>query len=507
MALRYVVYAIILLMSPAVSPTAKANASPNYGTATVTVPFVNSAAIAPPTYASPEIKIGFANPPGAATNPATAAHPTFAVTMDTGSVGIVVGSHYFNAPADGTADPTYIGGTETLTSSGIIDTGSWYTTTVNLYNGNAVVASSTVPVLAVTSIACVPGARECNPNAPTADINYFGIGFGGGDGLPQGTPDKNAFLNVTTIGGSAVLPSPGYILSTAGVQIGLTSSNAQGFALIKLEPLLSPSSDQWQKPQSAQQNSPSNTNVLTDWQHARATITVNGVSASGSILFDTGVATGFLTPPIGVKVNTGQGPPTAECSTTTPTCAVTGTKVQVSFPVASFSYTVGPGNGSQSGNPVSPLALSVEQNGVPFLNTTVHFLQAFYYMYDAANGFIGLKTTGTTPAQYAAYTPSGLSLGGVFQCFFSWAQGYFRSNGSQYATAYSWPYTYSYNPTTQYGMRPAPSNQTYIGISSGIPPSGGAAAVGTNHVYLIPTGGQATDEGALSGWLSAAGCQ
>jgi hypothetical protein len=89
---------------------------------------------------------------------------------------------------------------------------------------------------------------------------------------------------------------------------------------------------------------------------------------------------------------------------------------------------VGANNGSQSGNPVSPFAVSVELNGAPFLNTTVRFLQAFNYIYDAANGFIGLKTTGNTPARYATSTPSGLAVEGVFRCFFRWwAEANFES--------------------------------------------------------------------------------
>jgi hypothetical protein len=269
--------------------------------------------------------------------------------------------------------------------------------------------------MAVTTITCIPGARDCNPGNP-AETNYFGIGFAGGSGQPQGTPDKNAFLNVMSMSGSVIppWPSPGYILSTQGVQIGLTSSNTQGFAMIKLEPLFAPTLAQWQA-------MPESPNVLTDWQHARATITVNGKSGSGGILFDTGVSTSFLTPPIGVTPNTGMGPPKAECNggPNGPTCAVSGTTVRVSFPnqttpVASLNYTVGPNNGSQVGNPVSPFAVSVdEDNGAPFLNTSVRFLQAFNYLYDAANGFIGLQTTGTTPAQYATSTPS-LTVEGVF---------------------------------------------------------------------------------------------
>jgi hypothetical protein len=276
------------------------------------------------------------------------------------------------------------------------------------------------------------------------------------------------------------------------VQIGLTSSNTQGFALIKLEPLLAPNLTQWQ-------TAPASSNVLTDWQHARATITVNGRSGNGGILFDTGVTTGFLTPPVGVTPRTGMGPSGAECNgSNPPSCAVSGTTVRVSFSVASLSYTVGANNGSQIGNPVSPFAVSVEQNSAPFLNTTVRFLQAFNYIYDAANGFIGLKTTGTTPAQYAANTPSGLAVDGVFQCFFSWANANFGApHSASQATKYSWPYTYRYGLNTQ----------TYIGISSGNPASGNTPATDANNVYILGAGGQSTSEGALSGWLSAAGCQ
>ena len=145
--------------------------------------------------------------------------------MDTGSVGIIVGKDYFTPPEAGTADASYIGpGSETLTSSGYIFTGDWYEAIVNLYDtNNNIVAQSTVPVMAVTNVSCEPDARACTKPGTGHDTHYFGIGFGGGAGQPQGTPDKNAFLNVTNITGSGLLPSPGYILSTQGVQIGLTS--------------------------------------------------------------------------------------------------------------------------------------------------------------------------------------------------------------------------------------------------------------------------------------------
>jgi hypothetical protein len=363
--LRPLMWAVMLSVGVVYSLTANGASGPPYGNgASVFVPFVNATQLSNPSnYVSPQISVGFAGPN------ATGANPVFSVTMDTGSVGIIVGSSYFNPPATGRLDPSFVGpGTETLTSSGIVFTGDWYKATVNLYNGNTIVVRATVPVMAVINVSCEPNARVCNPNtigATAAATHYFGIGFSGGNGQPQGTPDKNAFLNVTNIPGSGLLPSPGYILSTQGVQIGLTSSNTQGFAMIKLQPLLAPGSAQWQA-------APASPNVATDWQHARAAITVNGKSGIGSVLFDTGVTTGFLTPPLGVTPQTGMGPSGAECNgSTPPSCAVSGTKIQVSFssltnPVASLNYTVGTNNGPQSGNPVSPLAVSVEYNNAPF---------------------------------------------------------------------------------------------------------------------------------------------
>ncbi|MBM3553274.1 MAG: hypothetical protein FJX45_16335 [Alphaproteobacteria bacterium] len=390
--------------------TAKAGSGPLYAKgASVFIPFVNATDVSK-SDASPQIRVGFSSNHNS----------SFTVTMDTGSVGIIVGSNYFTPPAKGRADPSFIGpGSETLTSSGYYFTGDWYKTTVHLYNDKDAVAISTVPVMAVTDVSCIEGARDCHiVDHKGVDVHYFGVGFAGGAGLPQGTPDKNAFLNVTKISGSGSLPSPGYILSTQGAQIGLTSNNTKDFALIKLEPLLAPTLEQWQ-------SAPASPNVLTDWQHARGTITVNGVSGRGGILFDTGVNTGFLTPPIGVTVKTGMGPTTphkAECNTNPPTCAVSGTTVQVSFPdqtqpVASLNYTVGPNNGAQKGNPVSPYAVSVDHTGAPFLNTTVRILQGFAYLYDAANGFIGLKTTGNTPPRFAMSKLGELTVDVFFSVF------------------------------------------------------------------------------------------
>jgi hypothetical protein len=177
--LRSVVYTFILLVTSVYSLTAKGDTGPPYSGPSVFVPFVNATQVSDPyQYVSPQIRVGFNSPN------TTDAHPVFDVTMDTGSVGIIVGSSYFSPPANGRLDPSFIGPrSETLTSSGIIFAGDWYKTIVNLYNGNTVVASSTVPVMAITKVSCEPNARVCNPStiaSTAADTHYFGIGFGGG---------------------------------------------------------------------------------------------------------------------------------------------------------------------------------------------------------------------------------------------------------------------------------------------------------------------------------------
>lgn len=127
-------------------------------------------------------------------------------------------------------------------------------------------------------------------------------------------------------------------------------------------------------------------------------------------------------------------------------------------------------------------------------------MQAFDYLYDAANGFLGLKALTISP--YSASTPS-VALGSVFQCFFNSAGPIF--GGSPFATligqptGYSSPYTYRYNP----------AKNNYVAISSSIPAGISYAAV--NDVYILPNlQAQPTysqDQGSLASWLQALGCQ
>ncbi|PVH68172.1 hypothetical protein DL98DRAFT_394629, partial [Cadophora sp. DSE1049] len=101
------------------------------------------------------------------------------------------------------------------------------------------IVRSRVKVLAVTSVTTcseynVAVDRDVCPMSPLpqvtpmpSGIELMGIGFGRmADGQPQGTPDKNPFLNIADIiGGRLNLFYPGYIIRSTGIDVGLTIFN------------------------------------------------------------------------------------------------------------------------------------------------------------------------------------------------------------------------------------------------------------------------------------------
>jgi hypothetical protein len=497
---RVLAGAVIVMAGSVVVSRAGADA-PSYASnaTSVFVPFSNAGSL--PVTVSPQVSVGFPNNAGPSGTP-------FSVTMDTGSVGLYMGTNYFTPPQNGTSDPSYVGScTETLTSSGVVFNGALYRSSVNLYNGNTIVATATVPVCAVSSVSCTSYARACNPNQSPTGIHYFGVGFGQeASGQPNGTPDKNPFLNITSAGSLSPVPAYGYILTTQqgqpGVVLGLTPNNTSNFALIGLSPYTE-----------YPPINPASPYITSEFQKAQGTITVNGVSGAGIILFDTGVFTGFLTPPLGVTVATGTGPSGAECNgDNPPTCAVAGTSVQVSFSdppsttnpnppvIASFGYTVG-----DSSNPITPYALTIVPNGAPFLNTTLSFLNAFSYLYDGAYGFVGLQARVTTSAasepkaatsRHVSTTAGVMSVQGLHRCFFDWVErNVVSASNSDKATRHSSPYTFRYYKNA--GVA--------IGVSTGRP---GNPPTFVNHVVHMRVSDTAPQsDGPLGDWLSVAGCR
>ena len=321
---------------------------------------------------SPSINLGFAGHRGGAISAR--------FQMDTGSVGIIASEDHFrpgrNARNLGPGQQTY-------SSSGIVENGTWWLDTVYMYDaeGNRM-AEAEVPVLLVRSITCLPDARDCRPRERAHGVAMMGVGFDReGDKQPHGTPDYNAFLNLRRVtgpdGGMRRRPEGwrnGYVVTARGVYLGLNSANTANAAFVKLAP-----------------NPDYSTPELPEWMPTPMTLTVNGVSAEGRLLMDTGVRVSYLSPPAGVQLG-----PLGPCrEARSDRCAPPQTRVTVSIPsqsnpVASYSYTVG-----RDDNPMQPddVVIVHDASGA-FLNTSRHFLAGMNLIYDETGGYVGFQWTG-----------------------------------------------------------------------------------------------------------------
>jgi len=331
------------------------------------VPYAN-AATNPNLAASPSINVGF-NSSGRYTP----------FTMDTGSVGIVATQDAFQpAPEAQNLGP----GQQYFSSSGNIAKGTWWSSKENIYDASGrLVATADVPVLQVTSRACAPNARSCRPSKHPTGVALMGIGFARESRQqPRGKPAYNAFLNLTSVATSGGAPQPlpggwrnGYVVTASGVYLGLDGANTQHAGFVKLRP-----------------NPAYSTPTLPEWMPAPMTVSVNGVSGTGTVLMDTGVGIAYLTPPVGSSV----GPLAACPSTGLRQCAPNGTVVTLylpdqSAPVAVYSFVVG-----QSDNPLRPDDVVMVNGSAVLLNTRRHFLGGFDLIYDEADGFVGYRWTG-----------------------------------------------------------------------------------------------------------------
>lgn len=300
-------------------------------------------------------------------NGSTTYGPLQAFTMDTGSTGIVVGSNYFN-PTGLTPQGT---GSQSYSSSGVGYTGTYYDTKVRIFDsdGTTLKATSTVRVLYV-------GGGDA------ADTHYMGVGFNRGNGADPATPipvSANPFLNVDGVS------TKGYIISNTGVTLGVPASANSGFAMVKLV-----------------QNS-------IDWNATGMTVSVNGISGSGTVLQDAGINYAFLTPPPGTSLRSGFFAPD-------------GTDILVTFPGQGASYgfkaqgysnTSCPTPATPTVVPCNVTAVSVGSPNI-YLNTGREFFAGFDYLYDYDNGYVGYAWTGNvaTGGGVSGSSTSGVALTG-----------------------------------------------------------------------------------------------
>lgn len=308
------------------------------------------------------------------------------VQMDTGSVGVALSAGKIPDFQALKARTDSKPGTQYLSSSKILWVGTWVHTTVTLHDrAGAPVAVAYVPVLGVERAGFCPGYQQdgtiCPDLAPATDgrIFYMGVGFGQeADFQPQGTPDKNVLLNLVRLNGQPVTDgtlNPGYIIGRQGVQVGLTAANTAGFAFAKLDPY---------------------TQYPGDWLPPKGCLVVNP-SGNGStcmaanVLVDTGIPQSYMTVPPGTKLTTVQAPDASEPKRRIGVLA-DGNSVSVSFPafppfIAADAFAVG------GGSPVEPVQVipNVTDKHPPFINTGRHFLRKYQFLYDARQGYLGIK--------------------------------------------------------------------------------------------------------------------
>ena len=133
----------------------------NGDTSLPTISFVGGA-MSPTKAASVDLALG------------SASSPTPFV-MDTGSTGIVVSSNFFTpGPND-----VYVGqGTQTYTSSGKVEHGSFYLTNVVIYeNSTTPLATARVTVLDVTSETCLSGYSNLRGKSASDQRRVYGDRF------------------------------------------------------------------------------------------------------------------------------------------------------------------------------------------------------------------------------------------------------------------------------------------------------------------------------------------
>ncbi|CAH1654436.1 conserved exported hypothetical protein [Hyphomicrobiales bacterium] len=297
--------------------------------------------------------------------------PDYRAVMDTGSTGIVVAASLIPGVD---SLPVVAPGKLTYTSSGRIMRGDWVMTPVTISGvGGDAITTRPLPVLAVRQIDCFENARDCQPTDDPRHVVMLGVGFSReGDQQSQSTPDKNPFLNLPEMG-EADKPGRlrrGYVVTRAGVHVGLTRANTEGeFRFVKL----------------ARKDDGS------DWAPIPGCISIGGGEpACGTALIDTGVSVMYLTVPRDQEagfVTQGDHGRTL----------VPGTQVTVTFSARpsneapGYLFTAGMG-----GDPLAPsrIVLVGGKDRPTFVNTSVHALNGFDYLYDADEGYVGFRRLG-----------------------------------------------------------------------------------------------------------------
>lgn len=356
------------------------------------------------------------------------------LNLDTGSRGLYLSSHMLGPGFDAYAPGSYDGEVQ-LTSSGRVNSGRWVPTTVSfvvkdLANANATVTvNSTVNVLDVTELSAQlhktakfgvdtsvsgydgkvhlvgGGDVDVQHDATTGehyielrhddsvdqrvryseniagllhDVSNFGVGFDlgspGGTGPVANNKNQiyNALINLDAMRDNSLVS--GYIIQSNGVQLGLTSQDAN-YAYTTLNP-----------------TGLTSDNSVPDWQTPMGQTIVNGVSnGPGSIVMDSGIGDAYISPHDG-------GPVTELSVSLMNSGGLVGYHIDLQDGDNLLNpTTIGhadPGTDGRFSQNQDPYRTS-------FFNTGRNVFKAFDMLYDAENGYMGLL-----PNSYGAVDPN-----------------------------------------------------------------------------------------------------
>jgi len=279
--------------------------------------------------------------------------------VDTGSTGIVVGA--VSIPNFDGKGPS---GELTYSSSGVHESGVWTTVEitfpdVKMPDGRPVVAH--VPVLAVTKMDCTGkgvNADHCTPN-DSPNPHMLGIGFGRGPVEKFDTQLKNPFVQLDDMVNGRM--RRGYIISPAGIQLGLSAETVDNSWL-------------WQKLEPRDVKVPDSYNGPHDWETAAGTFAVRSrPMPMGTVLMDTGLTNMMLE---------AKGAPQSDD-------LPAGTPVRIYLLSGKLHYDF---LVNDTTNPTTPRKTSwrAATHGT-FVNTGLRSLSLFDYLYDADGGYLGLR--------------------------------------------------------------------------------------------------------------------
>ncbi|KAL5431515.1 hypothetical protein PMIN07_009425 [Paraphaeosphaeria minitans] len=315
--------------------------------------------------------------------------------VDTGSTGLLIGAPLLPGidPQAGTPGRQY------LSSSNIVYVGRYLDLKLTFHGIGDVSAGARVPVLIVDKswmcpwydplkhgFECPLGPEGQHPvERDVSGITYMGVGFGrnkNADGQRTAASWGNPFLNIDSINGTRLRPEEikaGYVVSTKGIQLGLTRGNTRGYNFMELERGIAHAVD------------------ARDWAMPRMQFRVNGQrSIPGSALIDTGIAQMYIRaedsmplPEVVIKNPKEGGTPTVQR-------VKNGTRIAIDFGAwaseelcevaASYSFEVG-----QDSMMAPSYVVPGKQEPPPYVNTGRNFLKGCSIAFDAVDGRLGFR--------------------------------------------------------------------------------------------------------------------